>query len=394
MDGYNSPELANRSPAPYATGVAPLTLISVDIFHRDGALDKSSVRVLVNGASGFDAAGGGFAPAFAGAGAVAYDTVVDGYDGYHVRLKPVWNLANLVTVQAVGQDAYGGSGGGSWSFSIVGATRNFIYYADGYGVHRLHMSDFAGESQDAAAKILSADGIPALGTDDVATLSGQAKDGYMYLLTSMRASGGVLVTRDEVNDPRYYLDGYDAYGAQMSERGIMYVINRTLNRVEVYYGADFRVGGREPDFVYDGSFPDFIDGTLLDLYVASGFSDVRTDSDRLYVASTTGFARVDTYEVETIDGYSAGMDQYGMSWTYGLNGSGKTYEAIGGSASQVVAIHADDAAGVIYAVTDDGQGNGGVTQISLSANRRVLFMNESNGFLPSSHARAIHGKNS
>jgi hypothetical protein len=117
------------------------------------------------------------------------------------------------------------------------------------------------------------------------------------------------------------------------------------------------------------------------------------------VGSTTGFARIDTYEEETIDGYSASMDGYGMCWTYGIDGSGKDYEALGeannpATASQVIAIHADDEAGIIYAVTDDGQGNGGLTQILLSANRRIFFMNQGNVFLPTNYLRDVHGKNS
>jgi hypothetical protein len=392
------PEITNESPSPDAIGVSSLAMISCDIFDRNDNLDILTVSVRVNGVLGFEASGGFLYP-FTGLGSTAYATTVDGYDGYHVELVPVRAMSDLVTVQMEGEDAYGNAGGGSWSFSITGISKNFIYYSDGYGVHRIHISALAGESQDEAVRILSTDTVPALGTNQVTTLFGTLKDGYMYLLTSMDASGGVLITRNEVNDPRYYLDGYDAYGAQMTPDGTMYVINKTRNRVEAYYGADFRPGGREPDFIYDASStPALMGGTLLDLHVAPGYSVVKAGRTRFYTGSSQGMTKVDTYDQEASDGYSAGMDGFGMSWTYGVAGSGADYEQVGSptdpsTASQVVAVHSDDEAGLVFVLTEDGHGNGGLTQINISSNRRILFMNSQGGFLPSNYGRDVHGKN-
>jgi hypothetical protein len=43
-------------------------------------------------------------------------------------------------------------------------------------------------------------------------------------------------------------------------------------------------------------------------------------------------------------------------------------------------------------VTQDGLGDGGVTQISLSTNRKIVFMNYAGGFVPSNIIRDIWGK--
>ena len=395
------PFVSNERPLPNSTGAPSKPLIHFDISDLEDGLDPATVSVRVNSQMAFQA-GSGFLFPFQGAGSDAYATVVDGHDGYHVAIDPTDDLSGVVLVSVLGDDAYG-TGGGSWTFTVAGAALNFLYYSDGYGVRRIGMPALAGESQDVAVLLLSETTVPALPTNDVSTLFGNKIGDNMFLLTSMDGypdAVGVLITTNEVNDPRPYLDGYDAYAAQMTDDGTMYVLNRTLNRVETYYGANFRPGNREPDFYYDAySTPPLIEGELLDLHVASGHSVVHAGSTRFYVGSTEGMVRVDTYDEESPDGYSADMDGYGLSWTYGVAGSGMDYEVLGSptdpnTAKEVVAVHSDDVGGLILVVTNDGLGNGGLTQINLNVNRRILFMNQEGGFLPTNYARDVFKKSS
>jgi hypothetical protein len=392
QDVEEAPYLANQSPAANSSGNSATVSISLDILDENGDLFQNSIQVLVEGSVAYDGESDTFSSPFDGTSSAITTTTVSGDDGYNIVLDPTSNMSDLVVVQVSASDGYGNSMVDSWSFLITSPTLNFLYYSDGYGTKRIKVKELAGESQGGALTFLSEDLGPALPSNSVSTIRGHVIDDVMFTVVSMLDSYGVMITKNEVNNPLYYMTSSDAYGAQLTDDGVMYAINSTLNRVEVYYGADTRAGeSRSPDFWFNtSSTPSITGGTILDLHVVSGQSDIKTGSTRLYIGTTDGMTRIDTYEEESSDGFSAGSDSNGISYKYGISGSGEQYESIGGTVSRVVAVHSDEENGVIFVATDDGSGDGGITQISLSGNQRIFFMTQQGGFLPSNDVRDVY----
>jgi hypothetical protein len=177
----------------------------------------------------------------------------------------------------------------------------------------------------------------------------------------------------------------------MNANGTLYVINKTLNRLEVYYGADFRHPDQQPDFHYDSaSTPPLLAGDLISLHVAEGRSTVFAGGSRLYVGCSNGLTRIEAYDAESPDGYSVGLDGYGLSYTYGISGSLTDFPVLGGTVPDVVAIGSDEPTGIVFVATNDGtEIGGGLSQVSLSRNALILFMTREGGFLPSNVVRDI-----
>jgi hypothetical protein len=218
----------------------------------------------------------------------------------------------------------------------------------------------------------------------------------MFLVAS--TDQGVAVTKNETANLRVYADGYDSYNGHLTVDGTLYLINMGLNGglggVEVYYGADFRTGNRVPDFIYDGSLntPErvrLLEGQLTTLHVAEGVSTVLDGGSRLYVGCSDGFTKIEAYDQGT-DGYCDGNDGYGSAYTYGIVGSSTDYPILGGTVSAVVAINSEEADGVLFVATNDGtEIGGGLSQISISRNVRLLFMTKESGHLPSNVIKDI-----
>lgn len=268
---------------------------------------------------------------------------------------------------------------------LIGDTHNSIYFADGYGIQKLKMTEAIGNCFSLTRNLF-----PTL--TDVSYLHSETVDGYYYLSVSTPASA--LVIKNEA-DPNLYMDGYDVGKVQMNDRGILYAINKDKNWVEVYYGAHFRSGDRLPDFIYSStSTPAIMAGTINDIHIANGVSAITSGGggwSRLYVGTSLGMTRIETYDRERPDGYADGYDVSGLAINYGIVGSGATYEIIGGTVANVYKINSTDAEGVIFVIMNDGAGNGSVSQLSLYTNRRIIHMTKENGFLPSNDVRDIVG---
>lgn len=386
---YEPPQIVNRSPAPGATSVSTSALISFDAVDSQTAVQLSTLQVQVNGNNAL--LGTSFIAPYNGPFSGITPTVVDGYDGYHIIIDSSVIYSGWVTVNAYVEDAYGLSVNSNWSFRS-GTRVNVVYFSDGYGLKAIEIADLVGESQNNIRTVLTTATSPALPSNDVRFIHGGHIDGYNYLSLSFNSAPGVVIVKQE-NILNQYLDSYGAAKAQITSNGTLYVINRDLNQIETYYGANIRPGtGRSPDYVYNTtSTPPIFGGTILDLHVVDGFSSVLSGGTRFYVGTTLGATRVETYDRST-DGYGDGYDGYGKSFTYGIAGSGADYEVIGGSVANCTHVSSDDENLVMMVGTDDGAENGGVTQISISGNRKILFLNKANGFLPSNTINDIFGK--
>jgi len=400
--------LQNLSPMNGEANVDAYADIQVDI---SGASTLAGLEVFVEGTLAFSGSlyPNPFHPPFAGPASSVSFLV----DGYRVTLdRTIDSPKEFVNVQVRQNDGYGlrSVPVAGWSFRVGDDPINDFYFSDGPsdsdglpnpepGVRRLHVRRMVGEwkphdrSSDGYAMpvVLSQAVTPGWPSDRVNSLSANMIDGYLFLVASTQA--GAAITRNETADLRIYADGYDGYCGHMTAGGTLYLVNRTLNRLEVFYGSDFRSGNRPPDFVYDDdSTPPLLGGQLTTLHVAEGHSTVFQGGSRLYVGCSNGLTKIEAYDKEDPDGYCAGMDEYGRSYTYGISGSATDFGILGGTVSNVVAVDSDETGGVLLVATNDGtETGGGLSQISISRNTRLLFMTRESGHLPSNVIRSIAG---
>lgn len=427
---------------PIGTAIASDSLFSFDVVDgTGGVLRPEAFQVSVAGELAFDGVGGFHAP-YNGPDAYFGPVVADGYNGYRFVIDRTADYADgPLHVRVLASDQ-GTTIVAPWQY-MIGTRLNRLYFCDGYGLKVLEMRDVAGESQDLASLLLSRDTEPALPSNDMSCISGSYVDGYYFLVLSMKEFGqnigdivgldmvwgntlvtdynlnlvgqmvwgqgtvgpgdayGMAVVRNENDKVTMYGSGRLYARAQMNERGILYAINKTWNRIEVYYGAHYRDGDRSPDFVYsDATTPGLIRGHILDLLVVNNASarqfnnthGQRIRGTRLFVGTTEGMTQIDTWDQESSDGYGAGMDGYGIAVDYGIVGSGAHFELLGGTAPAVTRIACDQNNIVLFVATYDGVNGGGISQINLSANKRMIFMNREAGFLPSNDVRDIFGK--
>jgi len=402
------PFLRNQFPVQNETNANADTLVSVDVL-SGGLVKPSLLDAYVNGVHAFSGPST-FLNSFNGPQSAITPTNVDGYDGYHLVLDSYNSFSNVVGVRIDGYDGYddgydaydGYTGGiGSWGF-VVGNRVNTVYFGDGQGLKRIDIQDLTGETQAAMSDdygpvfsevrtVLSRSTYPTIPDNEISSIFGNLVDGYFCLALSFENNYGTAIVRNETGITRY-LDGYNSNKAQINDSGTMYVVNEDLNQIEVYYGASIRDGYRSPDFIYNTtSTPSIISGTINDIHVVSGYSTKLSGATRVYVGTSQGVTRIETYDQGT-NGYCDGYDNRGVSIHYGISGSGQQHEIIGGTVSNVVSVDSDDSVGIMFVATNDGSGNGGLTQIAISQSRKIIFMTEGSGFLPSNNIRDVFGK--
>jgi hypothetical protein len=399
------PYITNRSPERNANNVASGTLISFDIVDEYSDLRQDTLKVYVKGATAYDGSTNLFSSPYDSPGSSITPTSVGGHDGYHIIIDAYEQYANVVTVRVEASDALN-SIDGYWGF-IINNKVNTLYFSDGYGLKSIDIENLVGECQTEIKTVLSTSTIPRLPTNNVSHISGNMIDGYFCLALccsaqkstwsefvwgSLGTEGyGTQIVKNEV-EIETYADGYITDKAQINNDGTLYLLNKETNSIEVYYGSYFRDGYRNPDFIYNSSStPNIVLGNVLSLHIVNGESTRLRNGTRIYVGTTQGVTRIEAYDKHT-DGYSDGYDSYGVSMHYGISGSGIQYEVIGGTVSQVTSVSSDDENGIMFVVTNDGYGNGGVTQVSISQNRNIYYMTQASGFIPSNDIRDVFGK--
>jgi hypothetical protein len=384
-----SPFVKNESPARDAIN-AGSALISFDILDPDSDIQVDTIEVFVRGAKAYDGITDTFFAPYDGPDSYFGATIIDGYDGYHIDIDSYNSYFNLVTVQLIVEDLVEVFND-SWLFK-AGSGINSLYFSDGYGLKAIAIEQFVGESQGAVRQVLDElNTLPILPARRLSSIHGnQIND--LFLTVCMEGYGGdaygTVIIKNEI-ELNTYAGSSHTFQAQMNDDGTLYHINRDLNQIEVFYGADAYSGyGRSPDFVYnESSTPALFPGEILDLHIVSGASLATTGGTRLYVGTSKGMTRVDAHDEEGVDDYGAGNDAYGIVTTYGVTGSGADFEVVGGASEPVVSVSSDDTRSVIFVGTSDG-----VTQISLAGNRKILFMNEAGGFLPSDDIKDVFGE--
>ena len=306
---------------------------------------------------------------------------------------------------------------------------NSVYFSDGYGLKKVEIADLVGESQSEVTTVLSTTTTPAITSDDIAYIHGEYIAGNFYLALafggvpglnwgdfiwgldvwgSFDSDGiwghfywgdswggdpiGCVIAKNETESLNQYVDGYFVTHPKINNRGILYLVKLETNSVEVYYGVHNRAGERDPDFIYNTtSTPALFPGDITYLHITNDSSSVFVNGTRLYVGTTLGLTRIDACDMESIDGYSVGWDGYGVATTYSIDGYGATYEILGGTVPIITAISSDENKDVMLVATGNGHGtSGGLTQVLMTDNTRVIFMTYANSLVPSNNIRDIN----
>ncbi len=430
--GTFSPYLSNISPAPDATSVSSSASILFDILDPEDNIDPDTIKIYIKETLAYDGEADTFYTPYNGSSSARTDIT----DGYHFVIENTEDHTSIVSVYVNVKDYELYELYSRWAFIVDGSV-NALYFCDGYyGLKGLDVKDIAGESQSVVRQMNMIDTMPPTPQNDIKFLHGERIDGISNLELSMdgdlgsrwgasswaddlwgRYVGaiwnefnwgsmkwgsigdvGIVNIRNESN-PLYYMDGYYVNQAQITDSGTLYVINQCYNQIYVFNGANERdFNYRAPDYIYNAadaynaaSVPPIVPGEILCLHVVSEVSSVYTQGTRIYVGTTTGMTRIETFDKHT-DGYNDGFDAYGLSFSYGIVGSGYTYEVIGGDVPSVTSISSDEVTNTVLVATTDGYDNGGLTHITLEGNRKVVFLNESTGAIPSNDIRDIFGK--
>jgi hypothetical protein len=402
--GPLSPYIDNIIPAPDAANIDAYALIYFDILDTESNVTLDSVKIYIKDSLAYDGYYNTFYSPYNGINS----TITPIVDGYHVVIDSVEEFISIVSIYTFIQDKLLRESHYRWAFTIKNIV-NTVYFCDGYGLKAIDINDIVGESQSVVRQVFSENTLPYI-KNNIRYLHGKRIDDISYLTLSMvpdiggaawggynwgggnwgltNAPGVVIIANDV--DPNYYLSGYNVSQAQLTTTGTMYAIDLTNNRISVFYGANTRDGyERLPDYTYDAySTPAIVPGVISCLHIVSNVSTQYTNGTRMYVGTSLGMSRVETYDSH-VDGYSDGYDSYGVSFNYGIVGSGLTYESIGGTVPEVVAISSNEVENVAIVATNDGYDNGGLTYITLVGNRKVVFIDEETELIPSNDIRNI-----
>ena len=373
-------ELKNISPTKY-TSINLDDTISFQVYDASGKLKQDTLEVYVNNDKILDA--DTFSSPFTGS---SISTITDGYS---ITLDSSDYFYDFVTVRVVADNNDLESLDGYFGY-LVEESVNVLYYSDAYGLNSIKVRDLAGDSESQVSVSLQTPDIP---SNDINYITASVIDGYYCVVLSHAGTDGISVCRYEHENIESYNSGVTCGKSIMTDDGTLYIINEDSNRVDVYYGAHFRSGSRSPDFTYSSSStPDVVAGTILEIYLTKNTSTVNSTSSRLYVGTSSGATLINAYDGQT-DGYADGTDNLGESTHYGIVGSGIDNEVIGGAVASVTEITSNEDKKIVFFVTNDGAGNGGVTQVKIDTTTQIIFMSQANTLLPSDDVRDIFYKN-
>ena len=375
-----TPYLSNISPVKFYSSIDAYQRISFDIQDDGSDLKSNSIMVYVNKDLAFDGTTETFNSPYDGA--LSSFTPIS--DGYQLVIDNTSEYSNVIPVTVHANDGTNALDA-YWGY-IVENKVHTAYFSDGYGLKKIGSNELAGESQSVVKTVFSNATFPHIPENNITSIHGNTIDGYSLLAVVLDGYNGLYVSKNEAL-VEHYRDGYQMDKPQFVNKGILYVINKDNNTIEAFYGANTRPGSREPDFVYSSSStPSIVSGEILALYAVNNSSSKYSLGTRLYVGTTQGATRIETYDKQT-NGLSDGYDSQGISYHYGIVGSGLQYEAIGGTESRVVAISSNEDNNIMFVAT----ANSGLSQINISSNQLIYFMTQAN-LLPSNEIRDILGK--
>lgn len=262
-------------------------------------------------------------------------TISDGYN-YTVTIDPRFllepNVAHNINISAKDLLSQTNTGTLSFGFNTGAAPANepTVYIGSSNGV-----------------KLITTDNI------DGYSLASSYVDGYYVnhiyaktlkyinrLAISTSSSGTIVKTTNYAMNPMHYSNGHEILKTIIAENnnGTLYLLNTTHNRIDVYYGILYDNSGRNtPDGYYT------VDGYITDLVITENTSILDERSNSLFIATDNGVYRIETDETSNPKTYQL--------YSYGINGSGKTYDIIEGTTNYVVAVDVNPRLNMMYVAT-------------------------------------------
>jgi len=267
--------------------------------------------------------------------------------------------------------------------------RNDGYQADGYGVRLLSFDNLSGNST------LRVSGAFNENTTNPAILSNEVNDLFaitnasdkLLVVGTIRGTTVVKNSETAVN----FSTGSNITSAQMDSGGrTLYMANNTLGRIEVYYNIPTTTTDLDiPDAYYSvSSSPEISSAIINQIKIINNTSIMDSGSNTIYVATNNGLTVINTDE--SVPGVS---ESGGLSVTYGIEGSGATFEILGGDVNRVEAVDVNTKQLQIFVVTDDDSHKGGLTTINIASNTRFQFASSEIGTLIHNDLRDIVAKN-
>lgn len=282
-----------------------------------------------------------------------------------------------------------------YGFNAITADPEDIYFGrsdgyieDAYGVRRLSFDDLNRDSSERVQDAFNEGTSPSIPSNEVNDLytATNANDRFLAVAT---VAGATLIKNS--NTAVNYSYGGDISSIHMDDGGsVLYLANNTLGRVEVYYDVHTDIADRViPDAYYSViTTPEISNSTISQIKITNNTSIIDDNSNSIYVATDYGLTVIHTDE--SIPGSS---ETGGISFTYGTEGSGATFEILGGQVDRVVAVDVNLQQQQAFVATKDTSLNGGVTTINLPSNTRFQFASQQAGTLVNNDVRDIVVKN-
>lgn len=259
---------------------------------------------------------------------------------------------------------------------------------DSYGVYKLSFNKLDGNSSNFVENAFSTTTTPSILSNHVNDLFAISSEGVEFV--AVATPEGATLVRNETLGINYSA-GNDISSIHLDNTGdTLYLANNTLGRVEVYYGVSTDISDRTvPDFYYDiGTSPEISNSTINQIKVTNNTSIIDSGSNTIYVATDYSLTKIETDE--SAPGTS---ETGGISFTYGIEGSGAIYEVLGGDVNRVVAVDINLEHRQIFVATDDPSHGGGLTTINIDSNAQFSFASDKRGTLISNDIRDIVFKN-
>ena len=299
-------------------------------------------------------------------------------DNWYVATEGGIDVINKLSLQNIGfiLDGYG--------YSSISSNNNFVYFGnndgyeeDAYGIRKVSFNDLKGDSTSKAVNAFGTNSAPSILSNAINDLFALTTD---IELLAVATTMGASIIKDENTSVSYSM-GQDITSIHLDDTGdILYLANSTMGRVEVYYGITTNTFDRAiPDAYYGvNTSPEITNSIINQIKITNNTSIIDSDSNTIYVATDNGLTKIETDE--SIPGNS---ESEGVSFSYGIEGSGAIFEILGGEVNRVVAVDINLQIQQIFVATSDLFQDGGLTTINRIGNNQFSFIDRNNSLIHS-----------
>jgi hypothetical protein len=150
-----------------------------------------------------------------------------------------------------------------------------------------------------------------------------------------------------------------------NNNGTLYALNRTKERVDVFYNLLYDDADRtEPDAYYGAEFG-IDDGYFTDIVVTEETSTIESGSNSIFIGTSTGVFRIETDESDP-----SVSETNGSLVSYGISGSMRDYQIIESTTNFVVSVDVNTRLNHLYVATrsESNEDTNSITYIDMSTN--------------------------